>query len=676
MSDPLSASPAGKTEARVFTVVFSCLLIFAAWTLACHLAVVLGVSWVRLKYGFLAALPAIIFVAFRIARSGAGAYADQLPHRRFANWGLNGSRACLALSAAFVGLLALFPGFSTRYLITALFFLAAFALRRRVLFQRAQPSSILVPSPASVGRSGSRFTVPILIGLAVLAAALAIAAHRPDADDANFLQIARATQLNPNLPVFSFDTSLGGNIGRFRFGPYLLSSYELLTAWVDDVTTSGLFRTYYVFFPAASAVLCVLMAFLFSRWFLPVRSSILAVGLFLVISFAWGETHLAYGNRLFVRLFQGKGLLIAITIPALTLAGIVGMRVPKISQRLIFFGSAIACVGVSSSGLIIAPIAGMIAVFSGIVTFDRRTLQNAVWLLGTLAYLLMAGLLLKFCAKSIVPYAEIGTVAGIEVSLGSGLHAVLVLGVCGIGALSLRPSGNHRVLFLLIAANLLIIFNPYLAPAIASISAGNATWRLAWASPMPLLLAIVFAGLLSAIPLRKPFVTQVIALGALAVFLSTNSWVFREKNDVRLAMPGPTITPDYFLTVELMKAAHRLAPDPVVLAENRIAAWVPLAAPGTDLVMAGHTFPSMLRTVLTPADFARRMALFSMADGNLLATDDSSARAAALFADFGVNILIIKTDSLARNPLLRALAAYRRTPKDTVRIGEFSLLHF
>ncbi len=539
------------------------------------------------------------------------------------------------------------------------------------------PASSRDANSAGGGESStSGFSFAVLILLAAVAGTVAVAAHRPDRDDASFLQMARSTQLNPSLAVYSFDASLGGHFGRFRFAPYLLSSYELWTAWVDDVTNCGLFRTYYVIFPAVSAVLCVLLAFLFARWFLPARSALLAVGLFLLISLAWGEDHSAYGNRLFVRLFQGKCLLLAVPIPALMLAGIVGMRFPGWASRVLFFGSAVACLGVCSSGLIVAPIAGAIAVFSGIAAFDRRTVRTAAWLVGMLAYLLAAGLVLKWGARSIVPYAEIGEILGVELSLGSGLHTVLAFGVCGIGVLYLQPSANHRTLFLLIAVTLLVVFNPWLSPAIAAVSAANATWRVAWAAPMPLLLAVVVAGLLLAVPRPRSLGARLIAIAALAVFLSPNRPVLRKENGIRWALPGPTISPDYYATVEVMNAVRRLVQDPVVLAEDRIATWVPLAAPGMSLVMAGHEFPVMFRTVLPPADYDRRMELFSFANSTVPAPDDAGARAAGLFGDFKVNTLIIKTSSVSYCPLVKALAAQGRAPKRCVPINDFSILLF
>lgn len=90
--------------------------------------------------------------------------------------------------------------------------------------------------------------------------------------------------------------------------------------------------------------------------------AVAATAVFVLVMLVWGETHIAYGNRVFVRLFQGKGLIIALTTPFAIRTGLMLANRPSYSVAGVLALTNISAIGVSSSGLIMT-------IFTSIIVF-------------------------------------------------------------------------------------------------------------------------------------------------------------------------------------------------------------------------------------------------------------------------------------------------------------------
>ncbi len=87
----------------------------------------------------------------------------------------------------------------------------------------------------------------------------------------------------------------------------------------------------------------------------------------------------------------------------------------------------------------------------------------------------------------------------------------------------------------------------------------------------------------------------------------------------------------------------KLTSSGTVLASRDIGAWLPLVAPDLKLIMPGHTYPGMLRTVLPSSEFDSRKRLFNAINGqevDLLST-------VVLMKQYKVGTLVIPNGSNA-----------------------------
>src|SRR5690606_5160020 len=120
--------------------------------------------------------------------------------------------------------------------------------------------------------------------------------------------------------------------------------------------------------------------------FLPSKFALIAVGIFVLLVIAWGETHIAYGNRLFLRLYQGKGLIIAIGAPLCFISGLMLIRRLTINSFLVFSLSLIGMIGFSSSGLVSSVIVFCVYAAISLFLVRERKALTALALAGSILY--------------------------------------------------------------------------------------------------------------------------------------------------------------------------------------------------------------------------------------------------------------------------------------------------
>ncbi|MDF3931717.1 DUF6077 domain-containing protein [Pseudomonas citronellolis] len=578
--------------------------LYSCWTLLCHIATFTGISWDALNSWLLwLVLPLLLgslVMAGRVARAYSTYLLTAEPNLQVPV----GSRASLAsiLLLATMGLLFL-GSYEFKFVVVLV---AAPVL---VLLHQAVP---LEPAPV-LSPAASKIALPLLVLLCAVAVVLVLVLKRTDLDDSSFLQIAAQTALHSNLAPLTYDASLGHLVEPFRFAPYRLSSYELLAALLVKWTGLNLLAIYYLVLPAIGAVLCILAAFLFARCF--VRGSlpaVLAVLVFLLVILVWGETSTAYGNRLLVRLFQGKGLLIAVTTPVSLVAGLMLIRQPSLLAWSLLCLANVCAIGVSSSGLVLCVFVAALIFCASIAAGPRRCMVIGFQLFIALLYPMLLAFWMKFESRSAVSFSEIGTYLPIDASLGGGGRESIALAAM-LGGFLVFFRARDKELALLFAGTLLVTLNPWLAELFAHFSSRNMSWRIAWAAPVPLLLSVTLVAILQAGWQQRHrlqgWLPAVPALGMALLFLFVGRTVFAPENNLSWGRPGAKIEPQYFQTWEIARHLQLLKFDGSVLAQREVAAWLPLTLPGVELVMPGHTYPIQLQTVLGPDDYAARMRL-------------------------------------------------------------------
>ena len=404
-----------------------------------------------------------------------------------------------------LGLCVIFRSFTARFTLVILCFviLILLAWRKSVATKKLTEQFSYDDLPAWC----AYLYLFILICTTVL---IVLCANRSDFDDAEYIQFAIQTLRHPEKGLFSFDASLGVILDQFRFAPYRITSYETFIGLISQWTGINILDVYYLIVPSISATLSILVAFIFLRWFLPLRWSLLAVLLFLLISLAWGETHVAFGNRIYVRLFQGKSLLVAITTPLTIIMALIWMRKPNPSTWCGLLILQVAAIGSSSSGLVITLFSTVLGLLAGL--FAQLSYKNC-WVTSvggiTLFYPLGCGFWIKYMSNASGKVEEIGSYLPINASFGSSWRESLTITIIILACLiNFRAIGNnlketynkhflaYRTFFWLALLSFLIIINPLLIEQITSVTSKNMNWRLAWSAPVPLFLSVSIAYLI------------------------------------------------------------------------------------------------------------------------------------------------------------------------------------
>ena len=226
-------------------------------------------------------------------------------------------------------------------------------------FTRSFDFSIDKPDAAISGWA-NRITFVVVICLAIF---VTLITNRPDADDANYLNSLIMTLDHPNLPMLSFDGMLGDIHAPITAAYYKPQTEPILQASIVKATGISATSLYYIVFPAFFAAFIVIAQWLFIRSF-STSATWLGLILVFVLLLAWGGSHRSYGNFSFVRLFQGKGILIFFFTPLIIYYARMFSYAPSWPNWLLLMFTEISAVIFSSSALVTIPITAGVAILS------------------------------------------------------------------------------------------------------------------------------------------------------------------------------------------------------------------------------------------------------------------------------------------------------------------------
>jgi hypothetical protein len=628
--------------------------VFALWTLCSHAAVFAGGSLRALLALFAAALLAAAGLRAWLLRAGAAATSPAAPapapaapapaaDSAFAR------RLRLALGAAGgVAALTLDPRQHPIALWCALLGVlgvaAAFFLVRE--------------APSAEPPRRSRAAEPLLWGLALACALYALAVHRPDQDDAFYVNVAVAAVDHPELPLLARDTLHGHFEWPIHLPSYRLHSYELAVAALTLLTGAP---AIYVFHLLASALaaLCVPLAHAQLFRLLAPRVWLAATAALVLVLALPGDTHRWYGNFAFVRIWQGKSILLSVALPLVAAAGLRFALAPTRAGWLRLAAAQIAALGASASGLWLGP---AVALTAQAAVLRPRARDLGTLGLGALAsaYPIAAALAQRAGMRERAPHLAERFAPGEQ--LGRAFTTVLgdsTLVMVGVAALFLAWAcwGRGLARRFAIAAPLaaaLVLLAPWADAFVRANLTGPSFWRALWAVPIPILIALVGVA-----PLQWPGArgrAAAAALWALFAFGVPGDYGFGAGNAARLGWPGLKVPPDAYGWAERIQA---LAPGQPVLAPPRINSWIP--------TFHGHAFPLAVRFYLTPLrevigerEYRERLRLVRLADGEPAGPAGLQAFAEGL-ERHGVRLVCLRRSEHA--PPLRALlrrAGFRR----------------
>ncbi len=373
---------------------------------------------------------------------------------------------------------------------------------------------------------------------AIVAAAVTMCLHRPDADDITYLSYAVLALDSPAVPMRTLTVLANG---------YILTSYDFIRAAFSWATGVPILVSYYIIWPACIAVLVVVFQFRLFR-LAGVTNIVMASVVFFVVMLAWGDVHRTPANFGFVRLFQGKGPLIWLAIPAALYCWLTYMQNKQKRPLILLYCAIIAGVGFSPTGVLTGLlVVGLFAAATLVAGKFARTCWPRVFAIGLAGlYPLVIGLLMRFYFG----YSSQGvhTAAGILDSannseilettlLGSNMRGAMALLAVLAAPLLLRRWANTVPLQIYFWMCIALLVFPWTSDIFAKLGYSTFSWR--WFYVLPFALAMVIAldrlGRSDWPPLAR-FVGVAVAVSTFV--FSSPRWIVSSENYTALRLPG------------------------------------------------------------------------------------------------------------------------------------------
>lgn len=488
--------------------------------------------------------------------------------------------------------------------------------------------------------SANKHAAWIVLLVVVATVCVTLVASRPDADDAFYRSISASLLRYPQQPVLVHDTLYRLPDVPILLQFYRLSNYDVLVGTLARIAGANHLVVAYMILPPVFAALCVLAWAYLLRRIVPARWPSVLIILFLCV-LALGEMHRAYGNFAFVRLFQGKAILVTGMVPLVAGSALLFARHGGLRHWLLLFAAEIAALGTSASALFVAPAAAALGLAGG---WSANTASSRRFAVGALASVYVFGAAWAMASvthggEALVSSSPMPGVPRIlDDTWGWWSTQLLLVALLAAWAFVANPVRARYLsagaFFLLLAA-----LNPYTVRIVADHFVGVRTyWRLTWALPLPFFLAVLLDGVVERAWGMRSKVLATCACAALAGFAIAFGWRFgtlRNANGVTLGVPGLKVDPvEYRVAEQVVKDVPEHG---VVLAPEAVSIWLPSFVVHPELMGVRELY---LTRAFPPQDATQRSLLMRYVAGQHRPPDS-----AAWFADtlrrYGVTAVVL-----------------------------------
>lgn len=468
----------------------------------------------------------------------------------------------------------------------------------------------------------------VLMVLAISSAALTYIAHRPDADDANFVGIAADAVAHPELPVLSHDALYGGDKLPLILPTYAVDSYELFIAvlarWFSGAPIWW----------AHAVVPTVLAAFLPLAWAKLMRSVIprqwLAATLVTLMLLALlGEAHYSLGNFAFVRLFQGKAVLASIGIPLLYSYAWRFAETGSVWDWVMLACCTIACVGFSAAGLFVVPMALGTAAIAG---WGKGPVWRVVLGIVPSTYPLAWGLALRGSFNAVAGvFASVHRTSAGTVSQVFGAHGQYVLLAALLAGPFLTRAAHSRFRLTLTALiYFLVPLNPFLFKFISRLTTPESVWRILWIVPV---VGIVAVAMVNAVEQAMQTWGKRGMIIAVFVVLCVFAWLaphssLRKSNGVTFSASALKVPASDWETAR--SAVALTPPTTALLAPEPVATWVPTVVDRPPLVSVREIYDDQMAVRMPPEEARARRELRELVSGGEFSSERTEELLGAL----------------------------------------------
>jgi uncharacterized protein DUF6077 len=617
---------------------------FAFWTVVSHVAVAAHLSFQTLArigpFALMAGIACGIFAA-RAGKSGWNSQSVASLQRPGWPW--------LAIAAGIVALHALGVAYQAFWIVSVLLLISGLAkLGRASAFADEEPAA-LTP----------RGTV-ILVLLALASAGITYVAHHPNIDDAVYVGTATDAVAHPELPVLSHDMLYGGQKLPLMLPSYAVESYALLIAFFARLFGGEPIFWAHAIVPTFVAAILPLAWASLMRALAP-RHWVAATALALVLLALPGLPR-GLGNFAFVGLFAGKAILVSIGIPLLYAFAWKFEETGSVWDWFLLASSTIACVGLSSTAIFVAPVALATASLAG---WREGLTRRAALTFLPAAYPLSCGLVVGGGFKALdAVFAYLPARASLAVAMVFSEHGQYLFLFALLSAPFLvRDSRLRWKLILVVLLYFLVPLNPFTFKLLSRFTTREAAWRILWSVPV---VGIATAAAVNAVEIaaeywgKRGMVLAVLALLCCFAYLAPYS-SFAPSGGISYSLSPLKVRVQDWETAR--DAIAVTPPATAVLAPEAVAVWIPTFVHRPPIVSVRAVYDEE-RGVRMPPDEAReRRELRELVSGQELPPERMEALLSAL-PRYRVGLIL--TTTLAASRLQDALAehGYSRTHEE------------
>lgn len=353
----------------------------------------------------------------------------------------------------------------------------------------------------------SNHALIFLTVLALMGGTVSLGVIRPDLDDVDYISQAVHFLKHPHDPVDLIRTDHSLLNEPMHYPLYIFYTWELFCAYLALIFHLPYLHVYHIFFPIMGGVMIPLSWFLLYGKFSDNRMAAVlgaaAVCVFLSLN---GEPHRSYGNFAFVRIWQGKIVLMAIIVPVFVAFTLDFFRKPIFVNWLRLFSLLITSSGLSAMSSFFMPLLGLVMVLS--TGFSKlgnvRVRWKTIVAYGS-AYLYLFGIACYFffsMNKDSISYlgmdgwpetfrGQLKLVFIDAWSYPSGVFVVFVLATF----VSMKKDERRFVATWLFFC-LILFLNPVVFPVLSRyVTTLNNYWRLVYLLPFPFVVGFPFVAL-------------------------------------------------------------------------------------------------------------------------------------------------------------------------------------
>lgn len=333
--------------------------------------------------------------------------------------------------------------------------------------------------------------------------------HYSELDDTFYVSLAARAADNPSAPLMTQDPMHGIEGTPILNPAHIVSSHELLAGAVSLLTGIEPIYIFHWGIATLAALLVPLALAQFFRVLIPEWWIWGVVGTLAVLISA-GDVHRWYGNFLVAKLWFGKSILLMVLVPLIAHYAIAFARRPTAGRWLILAMAQVAAVGLTSTGLFVAPAVATLS-YVATTSWSRHGVVRLLFVMASSAYVLAAALWLRshmaFLNEYLAAAAQGGErfgsypahetagdwfdVALVEVFGRGRLLAAALLTVSLAWMAYPRNVLARRFLILVPLCLFVTLLNPYLEQFVVAHVTATAHWRLMWILPVPAMIALV-----------------------------------------------------------------------------------------------------------------------------------------------------------------------------------------